>query len=274
MMNLGTSRFFKEVSFDPALYDEMMKRPAARVNYVIYFTPRSGSSWLTDVLVQTKRMSLANEAFNPSFIPAIAQSVNASNLDQYINALKRKHNNHGVYGFQITWHQLNAVFPRHQEFIERFGNGPAFWLIRRDIVAQAVSLAKMVATNVAHSPHTTIADRDAADRTFTYDKSQIKHWLLHILAAERGTETLFAEQGITPLRMTYEDIMAKGADSVAAMMMDHVGANPVPDTVIQANHEKLATAQNSEYAARFRDDCAAFIEKVQQERAAWIAKPA
>jgi trehalose 2-sulfotransferase len=272
MINLGSNRFFNEVRFDPALYDEVMARPAARINYVIYFTPRSGSSWLTDVLVQTRRMSLANEAFNPSFIPAIAQAVNASDLDQYINALKRKHNNHGVYGFQVTWHQLNAVFPRHQDFIAHFGTGPAFWLIRRDIVAQAVSLAKMVATRVAHSPHASPEERTAADRAFDYDSSQIKHWMQHILAAERGTEAFFQEHGITPLRMSYEDMMAQGAEAVAVMMMDHVGATPVPGTIIQSKHEKLATARNADYAARFRADCAAFMSGVEQERAAWVDK--
>ena len=272
MISLGRRDLFKDVEFDPVRHAEMMKRPSARINYVIYFTPRSGSSWLTDVLVQTKRMSLANEAFNPSFIPKIAQSVNASNLDQYVNALKRRHNNHGVYGFQITWHQLNAVFPNHDDFIDCFGTEPAVWLIRRDIVAQAVSLAKMVTTKVTHSPHVTKQDRAAADLAFAYDQSLIKHWLAHILAAERGSEVLFAQRDINPLRISYEDMMSVEAEQVAKIIMHHVGATPLPDVEFQTAHEKLATTQNQDYAARFRTDCAAYLDDVEQERAEWLGK--
>lgn len=272
MIWAGTDHFFKDVDFDPQLFEDTIKRPIARINYVIYFTPRSGSSWLTDVLVQTKRMSLANEAFNPNFIPNIAQAVNASNIDQYVNALKRKHNNHGVYGFEITWHQLNAVFPKHDEFIDYFGTSPAIWLIRRDIVAQAVSLAKMVTTKVAHAPHTSEKDRIEADGAFAYDEALIKRWLLHILAAERGSEELFSRHQILPLRISYEDIMAIGAESVARILMNHVGATPQPDIEFNTRHEKLATGQNTEYADRFRKDCAGFLRDVEQERAVWLSK--
>jgi len=268
----GNDHLFSNVDFDPQQYVDTMKKPPARTNYVIYFTPRSGSSWLTDVLVQTKRMSLANEAFNPDFIPNIARSVNASNLDQYVNALKRKHNNHGVYGFQITWHQLNAIFRRHEKLIEYFGTSPAFWLIRRDIVAQAVSLAKMVTTKIAHVPQTTDADRAAAELAFAYDKSLIKHWLLHILAAEKGSEAFFYTHRINPLRLCYEDMMTTGPEQVARIMMAHVGAAWVPETTITSHHEKLATDQNKEYADRFRSDCAKFLSDVDQERSIWLNK--
>lgn len=268
----GNEHLFKNVEFDPRQYQDTMKKPPARINYVIYFTPRSGSSWLTDVLVQTKRMSLANEAFNPNFIPDIARSLNASNIDQYVNALKRKHNNHGVYGFEITWHQLNLIFPQYDTFIEYFGTNPAFWLIRRNIVAQAVSLAKMVTTNITHAPHSSEEERAAAELAFPYDKALIKYWLLHILVAERKSETLFADHCITPLRLCYEDMIATGAERVARVMMQHVGATWAQDTIITSHHEKLATLQNAEYADRFRSDCADFLHDVEQERSVWLNK--
>lgn len=272
MISTGNDHLFKNVDFDPQQFEDTMKKPPARTNYVIYFTPRSGSSWLTDVLVQTKRMSLANEAFNPNFIPNIARSVNASNLDQYVNAIKRKHNNHGIYGFEITWHQLNAVFPKHAEFIEYFGTSPAFWLIRRDIVAQAVSLAKMVTTKVAHAPHTTKKDRAEAELAFAYDSALIKRWLLHILVAEKGTEVLFDDHSINPLRICYEDMMSTGAEEVAWIMMEHVGATRLADATFATQHEKLATAQNQEYADRFKIEHRQFLREVEQEREVWLNK--
>lgn len=272
MIWTGNAHLFKDVDFDPQKFEELMEKPPARTNYVIYFTPRSGSSWLTDLLVQTKRMSLANEAFNPNFIPNIARAVNASNMDQYVNALKRKHNNHGIYGFEITWHQLNAVFQKNDDFIDYFGTSPAIWLIRRDIVSQAVSLAKMVTTKVAHAPHTTAQDRVEADLAFAYDEALIKRWLLHILAAERGSEQLFSDFAMSPLRICYEDMMSTGAENVVQALMQYVGAKPRPDAVIKSAHEKLATAQNADYSNRFRQDCAKFLQEIDQERQGWLDK--
>lgn len=269
MNETGQDALFKGVGFDPRLYAETMKKPAPHTTYVIYFTPRSGSSWLTDVLVQTNRMSLANEVFNPQFMPRIAHAVNAANLDQYINTLQRNHSSNGVYGFEITWHQLNTIFPAHADFIARFGTGPAFWLIRRDIVAQAVSLAKMVTTRIAHT--FTAADT-GADDLFPYDHAAIKYWLLHILAAERGTEDLFTRYGITPLRLCYESMMAVGAAGIARIMQTHVGVTPVPGTSYDIRRAILATAQNAAYAERFRRDSARFLRQVEAERAVWLGQ--
>lgn len=265
-------KLFKDVTFDPALYERVLKRPAAQTRYVIYFTPRSGSSWLTDILSQTQRLSKANEAFNPNFMPNIARVCNASNLEQYINVMVRRHNHQGVYGFEITMHQLNAVFPDHDMFIEHFGAGPCFWLIRRDIVAQAISLAKMVTTKVAHTSHATDAERAASDAAFPYDARLIRKWLKHILAAEQENETLFANYGLTPLRMSYEQTTTLSDQQMVQVIARHVGVRDLPDMAFETRHAKLGTGLNEEYAARFRKDEAAFMAAVDESRAPMLAK--
>ena len=68
------SEFFSDIVFDQERHERIKKRAPAQTNYVIYFTPRSGSSWLTDVLQQTGQLGAAPEAFNPNFVPAIARS--------------------------------------------------------------------------------------------------------------------------------------------------------------------------------------------------------
>lgn len=268
-----TAALFRQVEFDQATYDRVMQKPAAQTRYVIYFTPRSGSSWLTDVLAQTKRMSRANEAFNPNFIPNIARVCNASTLDQYVNVLTRRHNNRGVYGFEITMHQLKAVFPSEERFLAYFGTGPCFWLIRRDIVSQAVSLAKMVTTKVAHTAQGTAEDWRRADESFSYSPSLIRRWLKHILVAERETEAMFAAHGMTPLRMCYEEMMPLGPERVAQLMMRHVGVEAaLPEGTFETKHNKLGTARNEEYADRFRRDEADFLKEVEAERVPWLAR--
>jgi len=267
---MRNKRLFENPDFDRDLYKRAMTRPEAPIKYVIYFTPRSGSSWLTDILAQTKRLSRALEAFNPSFIPNITKAINASNLNQYCNIMNRRFNTKGVFGFEITMHQLNAVFPTHDKFIERYGAGPCFWLIRQDIVAQAVSLAKMVTTQVGHSANATDEQRQMSDRSFEYDRALIKHWLIHILNAERANEELFETYGLAPLRLSYEQITSLGAARVVEIFAHHVGATDMPEMEMESSHTKIGTSRNEEFATRFRQDEATFMKKVDAERAPWL----
>lgn len=265
-------KLFKNPDFDPELYQRVLTRPKAKTKYVIYFTPRSGSSWLTDILSQTGRMGRANEAFNPNFIPNITKAINASNINQYCSVLIRRLNTKGVFGFEITMHQLNAVFHDHEQFIKWFGAGPCFWLIREDIVAQAVSLAKMVTTQVGHTANATDEQRAAADQAFGYDPALIKKWLLHILVAERQNEALFAEYDLTPLRLSYEQITKLGAARVIDLFARHVGVTDLPEMETESTHTKLGTSRNQEYALRFREEEADFVRQVEDERAVWLEK--
>ena len=100
---------FQDVVVDPQRRAQLQERAPARFFYVIHFTPRSGSSWLTDVIAATRQLSAANEAFNPGFIPRIAQAVHATDLDDYFQMLIRVYNTKGVYGTEVTAHQINAV---------------------------------------------------------------------------------------------------------------------------------------------------------------------
>lgn len=242
---------------------------------VIYFTPRSGSSWLTDVIRQSRHLGAGNEIFNPGFVSNIANGIQALGRDDYIEQVQRRFTSgNGRFSFEITSHQLDRLFPDPSVFMNTF-NAPdcrAIWLIRRDIVAQAVSLAKMVTTQVSHTPQATEQERAQADLSFEFDYYLIKHWLLHIRTAERRCEELFGRYGIEPFRVSYEDMMAAGA----AVMRDKIAALlDVPHTrwpPLAPAHEKLGTSQNDEFTARFRGMNPAFIAEIDAERAEMVAR--
>lgn len=270
-MAVNVPALFAQVAVDPETLEQIRGRPLPRKRLVIFFTPRSGSSWLTEVLAQTVRLGRAIEAFNPNFIPKIAQSCMARSLPDYVDLMQRRLNTRGTMSFEITWHQLRAVFGDDASFLAHFAGARNAWLIREDIVAQAVSLAKMVTTKVAHSPQATPEDRARAEQAFVYDPALIRHWLSHILAAERETEAHFARQAIVPLRMCYEDMMAAGAEAAAARVARFMSVADVPPVAQKPSHSKLGTSQNDDYAARFRADENAFLTRVAEERAPWIA---
>ena len=93
---------FGGIEANTILRDRVMLAPRAERSYVIHFTPRSGSSWLTDVLGQTNVFGLPDEYFNPSFIPRNATAFGATNLDEYIEVLHRRRGakaKGGIFGF-------------------------------------------------------------------------------------------------------------------------------------------------------------------------------
>lgn len=263
---------FKDVVIDPQRQARLRERASSTIHYVIHFTPRSGSSWLTDIISATKQLSVANEAFNPGFIPKIAQAVEATDLDAYVEGLLRVFNTKDVYGVEVTAHHIRAVFGEYARFHGYFGKARCFWLIRQDIVAQAVSLAKMVTTKVAHTAGQDRQRVQESDQLFAYDAVSIKRWLEHIHAAELRSEAWFLEYGVTPLRMSYEQITCLSPLQMVNVIARHVGLPDIAPMAFATQHSKLGTDQNLIYAERFRNEQADFMSAIDARRAAMLSK--
>lgn len=249
-----------------------MAKPPATILYVMHFTPWSGSSWVTELAHSTKRLSNPGELYNPNFLPRMAKAVNATSFEEYVAVLKRRRNTNGTYGFQITHHQLMKVFGSHQAFAREFPTSQwrNFWLIREDIVAQAVSLFKMVTTQLAHTNQTEIKKVIESDRTLDYDGDEIKRWVQHIRNAEIGTEAFFAENGITPFRLSYERNVFEGRERVVNLMAQHLELHKLPPPP-ENRHKKIATKLNEDFADRFRSDHARFVHDIEDDRATMLS---
>ncbi len=266
------ARFSKLRDLDREEFAKFMAQTTASKRYVMHFTPRSGSSWITDLVTSVRFLGRPDECFNPNFMPVMTRRMNAKNLDEYIEVLPRRRKTRDVFGFQITHHQLIKVFRSHNAFASYFPPDVwhSFWLIREDIVAQAVSLYKMINTQIAHTKHSDHDEIMQRDLEISYNGAEIKTWLLHILEAERGTEQYFAETGTTPFRMSYERNFAVPPRRVLNLMANHVGTkkfNHPPEN----QHKKIATQLNEEFAAKFRADHSDFVAEIEAERAPMIA---
>jgi len=243
-------------------------RPVATQDYVIHFTPRSGSSWLTDLLRATDRLSQPGESFNPVFVPRIAASHGVETLPAYVDSLRRRRNTDGVFGAQTTHYHIRRTFGSGAMFHRYFRQAAAFWLIREDIVAQAISLSRKQQTGVGHQT----GGAGGADCEFIYDGPGILRWLRHIRAAEFGSEAHFRRYGIDPVRMSYERMMQMPPKQVVVLFLDRLGLADDGNDVPPSRHQKLRDPRNQAYAARFRAENARVVDKVRSERAAMLAK--
>lgn len=264
-------KLFDPGASDPVRFRALLRRPAPELTYVMFFTPRSGSSWWHDVVQRTGQLGKPGESFNPNFVPGIAGAIKVASLDDYVAGVRRRFAVAGVFGFQITHHQINATFDGPDTFLRHFNGEPSFWLIRRDIVAQAVSLHRKRQTNIAHRPHTdTAALRDSESR-FHYDGPEIARWVKHIWAAERATDALVERSDFVPLRLCYEDLMPLGELGAANLVARHLGRVQLARITSPTPFEKIGTSRNVAFADRFRHEHASMMEEIDAERAARLA---
>ena len=219
-------------------------------------------------------MGVVREAFNPAFLPKIAARLGTPDLDSYCAAIARHYCGRAgdVSGFQITHAQLRAVFGRSGAFLDRYAGLPCFWLLREDIVAQAVSLWKMQVTRLAHAPQADAAAIRAGDADLAYDGRAILRWLRHIRAAETGTERMLARAGLDPLRMSYERNVALSPGALADVAARHLGLDPRPLPPGPSPHRRIATRVNAEHAARFRAEHHATLDRLAEARAPMLAR--
>lgn len=251
--------YFLHVKRDRVEYNKICGKPLPRRTCVIYFTPRSGSSWLTETLRNTRRLGHANELYNPNFMPKLAQRVQAINLDEYIKMAPRALNRGGVFSFEVTWHQINKVFDSSDTFVSHYKEAQAVWLTRKDIVAQAVSLSKMIATGVAHSSNATPQEIKAAEEVYEYDAKLIKKWLIHIRNAEIGTEEIFRKHDITPWRLSYEDLMAQSAKDVTRSFAKKLRVKLSADAATENRHVKISGSRSQWMIDKFKDEEKEFL---------------
>lgn len=257
---------FKGVTPDREIRDNNLALPPPERHLGILFTPRSGSSWLTDVLEQAKSFGKPREWFNPDFLAETATSVGCDTLDDYIHAIQRGHNTRGCFSFEATLFQLQAIFEDPDRLLSYIPADTVWvYLTRQDIVLQAVSLAKAVATNVYHSADQTATTLQNADRQFTYDANAIAYWLEHVFQLEQETESFIARNGIVPRRLNYESLTAAGAGAAVQTFSELLGITGAvaPET---STHVKIGTDRNAHFADRFRAENAYFVARIEARR--------
>jgi trehalose 2-sulfotransferase len=265
--------------FDPEAsqkkYEFWMRTAPPSKAYSILFTPRSGSSWLTSILTQTKAMGTPSEWFNPELMPSSSRAKGARNLDQFVGAISR-HDIHGnIFGFEITHHQLRTVFGSDQNFMAYFPNTLFFWLIRKDIVAQGVSLDKMVQTNVSHASNYDASEIENSDRSYDYDAGRIRKWISHIHSAELASEKMIADFNLAPVRLSYEQITQAGAQKVIELFAAKLGLEGfAAQDVPSSDHRKIGTGKNDAFSERFRAENQRFMERIDAERAEMLSQSA
>ena len=79
----------------------ILRRNDSELNYIIFFTPRSGSTWLGDLLVSTKFAGKPREWFNPQHLKKSVEQFGSVTPQTYAAILRRHHQIQSVFGLEI-----------------------------------------------------------------------------------------------------------------------------------------------------------------------------
>lgn len=235
-------------------------QPADRC-LLVFFTPRSGSSWLTRIVSATQRLGFLEEYLNPAFVRGVAAQMHATDQATLLAMLRRCARTDNLV-FSMELRAVDVALFGEADFFAAFDSDPVAFLLWRDnIVAQGISLYRAVATQRYHST-------DAATPPPAYDAAQITEWMRHIVEIENANVTLVRERGLHARRLCYEAMVQ---DRVATLttIADAVGIALAADQpACGSTHalEKIADAWNRDTEGRFRGECGDFIRALEATR--------
>jgi trehalose 2-sulfotransferase len=166
--------------------------------------------------------------------------------ERLADARERGTTPNGVFGAKMMWAYLGD-FREHGEPEEQLG--PLAWVHveRRDTLAQAISLWRALQTAQWRAE-----DRDAEVEPVFHAGAiiHLKHRLEVHAGAWRGW---FAERGIEPLEIVYEDFAADPAPTICAVL-DHVGVPSEGVSVPDPPMRRQADARSQEWVDRIREE--------------------
>ncbi|MBR8827144.1 MAG: sulfotransferase [Gomphosphaeria aponina SAG 52.96 = DSM 107014] len=185
-----------------------------KLSYAVITTPRSGSTFLCEALKSTNIAGYPVEHLRqPSAILAVHCHFD------YLRYLKimmtHKVTENGVFGTKFISHFLEVLETKTSLNFEKIVNtyiSKFVYLVRRDKVAQAVSVVMAKKTNVWHifnqeteqEYQARLNDLDVEEN----DLEEVRKYYENILEQEAYLENLFQVYNISPLIVEYEQLLA------------------------------------------------------------------
>lgn len=271
-MRLKDDTLFAKVVVDEDGLAKIARKPLPDKRYLIFFTPRSGSSRLGDLIDKTGYLRDPGEPFNPAFVPTMAQKFDAPDIETYVSNLMRLRNTNNVFGAEATFRQIQCVFGSMEEMLRLVQPTSCIWLIREDLVAQAVSLSRHKQTRVGHSPAVDLAAQARAEEVFVYKPDDIIKALRMLFWQEARIEECLVRYGLDALRLSYETTTRAREQDVVALICGHIGVE-IPDlSVAHSPHTKLRGTKGRAFAERFRNEHPDLLARIDERRAERISK--
>ena len=218
------------------------------ITYLLASVPRAGSTLFSHILWRTGCLGAPLEYLNfektgPYFF---ASHSAETQMRLWTSLLHRRTSPNGVFGFKCFPVQLQGLQQSNPDLLARLRPRRIVYLDRRDRAAHVVSYARATLTGVWNKVQETDV---TAPPTYSHEALEM---------AERGIEaqaafweTLFQDRRIEPLRLWYEDVVAR-PDETARQVADYLGVALEPGAEVTVPPVlKQSNAGSEDWAVRY-----------------------
>ena len=235
-----------------------------KTSYTIWFSQRTGSTLLAQSLAATGIAGKPGEWLHAAEgyleTPTSRRAVELRHKlwDQGTTA-------NGVFGMKVSFYEpffsrvislfqrlpecKNQHLSRGEVWACAFPHGRHIFITRRNKIRLAVSWWKAIQSGEWHRAHG--SQPSPADLSDSYSYDAINHLLVESVLREAGMQAFFAEAGIQPLTLVYEDFIADYAGTLRRVLA-FLGLGDRPINTPDPKTEKLADEHSEEWVQRFR----------------------
>lgn len=253
------------------LRDKLGRRPASRFfagveaapvrkRYIIATSARSGSTFFCSRIADYGDLGFPMEFLNESYISEfdrIFPNPNLADYERYVTSAFASRS--GILGVKTDWWRFDEA-----RRLGLFGAllDPVDLIVhlrREDFVAQAVSLALAVQTDVWHDRDVLAGSVDERHAQATYDARAIKAHARHLLNQEYYWNRYIAETHAPAIDLCYEQI-SRDVDGAIQSLADafdlRLDKAPKPSDAIRQSRSGVSRA----WCERFREECGDFVD--------------
>ncbi len=225
--------------------------------YFLCAIPRSGSTMLCDMLSRTQIAGQPASYFRRQDISKWAEKfgLNASSGvvdEEYLEAVHEAGSSaNGIFGARIMWDSMAEVADYLLDhFPSPNGEVAYVYLSRKDVISQAISLAKALQTGLWHVRADGSIQRSGPEQKATFDAALIDSCLLEIQEDASAWQKWFHKENIEPLEIVYEELV-EDPKNIVGKVLTCLGQDPNLAASVEPGTSKMATNDNEEWRLRY-----------------------
>ena len=207
------------------LYSAEFDLPAnsrSKMSYMLATVPRSGSTHFAIQLWQTGLLGAPMEYANFRVMPShlmprlgitkeMALDLSQEQILAYWNAVKALRTSpNGIFGYKMFMQNFMEIVKKYPGLFEEIQPDFVIYLVRKDVVAQAISYSKAIRSKVW------FAGIDAPELAYDFTHIEESRKLLQL--QYDYWEGVFEHSGVRPIRVFYEDIVDSGIRVVESIL--------------------------------------------------------
>ena len=233
-----------------------------KLSYTIWFTQRTGSTWLCEALASTGVAGRPGELLNHASAADALKHYNTNDPAELLEqVLQLGSTPNGVFGIKkgYTEPSFGSILemltgtegPRLARWERAFPNHRHIFMTRRNKLRLAVSWWRAIKSGEWHRRRGQVPS--GADLSDGYDALAIDRLMQEAVVREAGIQELFSEAGIVPTQIVYEDALLDLGGTVN-IVLRALDLPPVAGDFSSVDLEKTSDTLSEDWVQRFRRD--------------------